>query len=96
LGLGPIPRLSIKNHGETREKVFVKPETKAVRPYVVCAILRNINFDVQSYNSFIDLQDKLHQNICRKRTLGSMGTHDYDKIKGPITYEAVAPEEIVF
>lgn len=25
-----------------------------------------------------------------------MGTHDYDKIKGPITYEALPPKEIVF
>jgi len=58
---------------------------------VVGAILRNITFNEQSYNSFIDLQDKLHQNICRKRTLGSMGTHDYDKVQGPITYEARAP-----
>ena len=25
-----------------------------------------------------------------------MGTHDYDKVKGPITYEARAPKDIVF
>ncbi len=25
-----------------------------------------------------------------------MGTHDYDKVKGPITYEARDPKEIVF
>lgn len=25
-----------------------------------------------------------------------MGTHDYDKIKGPITYEALPPKDIVF
>ena len=25
-----------------------------------------------------------------------MGTHDYDKVHGPITYEARAPEDIVF
>lgn len=25
-----------------------------------------------------------------------MGTHDLDKVKGPITYEACRPEEIVF
>jgi len=25
-----------------------------------------------------------------------MGTHDYDKITGPITYEAQAPKDIVF
>ena len=25
-----------------------------------------------------------------------MGTHDYDKIQGPITYEARAPKDISF
>jgi hypothetical protein len=25
-----------------------------------------------------------------------MGTHDYDKIQGPITYEARSPKDIVF
>ena len=25
-----------------------------------------------------------------------MGTHDLDKIRGPITYEALPPDEIVF
>lgn len=74
----------------------MKAETLEVRPFVVAAVLRNIQFDEQSFNSFIYLQDKLHQNICRRRTLGSMGTHDYDKVKGPITYEARAPKDIVF
>lgn len=78
------------------ERVTVKAETKDVRRYAVACILRNVKFDDQSYNSFIDLQDKLHQNICRRRTLGSMGTHDYDKIQGPITYEALPPKDIVF
>mmetsp|Transcript_13275 Transcript_13275/g.11335 ORF Transcript_13275/g.11335 Transcript_13275/m.11335 type:complete len:108 (+) Transcript_13275:14-337(+) len=61
----------------------VSPETAQVRPYVVCAILRGIEFDQARYQSFIDLQDKLHQNICRRRTLASMGTHDLSKIQGP-------------
>jgi len=92
-GKFPIYKL---NKPEKLEKVYVKPETKQVRQYVVSGILRNITFDVQSYNSFIDLQDKLHQNICRRRTLCSMGTHDYDKVEGPITYEALPPKDIVF
>lgn len=78
------------------ERIIVKPETKEVRQFVVSCILRNLQFDVQSYNSFIDLQDKLHQNICRRRTLCSMGTHDYDLVQGPITYEAHAPKDIKF
>ena len=36
---------------------------------MVSAILRGVSFDDTSYNSFLDLQDKLHQNICRRRTL---------------------------
>jgi len=28
-------------------------------------VLRNITFTEDRYKSFIDLQDKLHQNICR-------------------------------
>ena len=96
LGISPIPRLQIKNQIPALTKIIVKSETLEVRPFVVAAVLRNIKFDEQSFNSFIYLQDKLHQNICRRRTLGSMGTHDYDKVKGPITYEARAPKDIVF
>lgn len=33
-----------------------------------------------------DDADKLHQNICRKRTLVAIGTHDLDTIKGPFRY----------
>jgi phenylalanyl-tRNA synthetase beta chain len=79
IGLGHAPRYTIKNQSEKLIEVIVKPETAVVRPFVVACVLRNIHFDVKSYNSFIDLQDKLHMNICRRRTLASMGTHDLDK-----------------
>uniref|UniRef100_A0A4W3JUW2 Phenylalanine--tRNA ligase beta subunit n=1 Tax=Callorhinchus milii TaxID=7868 RepID=A0A4W3JUW2_CALMI len=46
--------------------------------------------------SFIELQEKLHQNICRKRTLVAIGTHDLDTISGPFTYTAKPPSEIKF
>lgn len=62
----------------------------------MAAVLRGVTFDKDVYNSFIDLQDKLHQNICRKRTLVAIGTHDLDKIKGPFMYDALPPQEIKF
>lgn len=40
-------------------------QTAAVRPYAVAAVLRNITFTRERYDSFIELQEKLHQNICR-------------------------------
>lgn len=42
-----------------------KLQTVQVRPHAVAAVLRNINFTKERYDSFIDLQEKLHQNICR-------------------------------
>ncbi|XP_074562785.1 phenylalanine--tRNA ligase beta subunit, cytoplasmic-like [Curcuma longa] len=77
-------------------KMHVKPETSLIRPFVVCAVLRGVAFDEARYNSFIDLQDKLHQNICRRRTLVAIGTHDLDTIQGPFSYEALPPQEINF
>ncbi|TVU22581.1 hypothetical protein EJB05_32291 [Eragrostis curvula] len=77
-------------------KMHVKPQTSQIRPYVVCAVLRGVTFDEARYNSFIDLQDKLHQNICRKRTLVAIGTHDLDTLQGPFSYEALPPQEINF
>lgn len=59
-------------------------------------MLRNIKFSKERYDSFIALQDKIHQNLARQRTLVSIGTHDLDTIEGPFTYEALPPEEIEF
>lgn len=60
------------------------------------AILRNVRFDQARYESFIALQDKLHQNLARQRTLVAIGTHDLDKIQGPFTYDALPPKDISF
>ncbi|OQR96595.1 phenylalanyl-tRNA synthetase beta chain [Thraustotheca clavata] len=69
---------------------------ETMRPFVVSCILRDVKFTPERYASFIDLQDKLHQNICRRRTLVAIGTHDLDTIQGPFTYEGQAPENIRF
>lgn len=67
-----------------------------VRPYFACAVLRNVKFTQRSYDSFIDLQEKLHQNICRKRQFVAIGTHDLDTISAPFRYEAKPPKDIKF
>lgn len=81
---------------ESLQRMTVKPETVLVRPFVVCAVLRGVTFNESRYNSFIDLQDKLHQNLCRQRSLVAIGTHDLDTLQGPFTYEARRPSQIRF
>lgn len=73
-----------------------KAATDTIRPFVVCAILRDLSFDQERYNSFIDLQDQLHRNLCRLRTLVAIGTHDLDSIQPPFKYDARTPTSIEF
>ncbi|XP_065060802.1 phenylalanine--tRNA ligase beta subunit-like [Rhopilema esculentum] len=95
LGKAPIPQYK-KVKPENPQALYIKPETAKVRPHCVSAILRNITFTQDSYNSFIELQEKLHQNICRRRALVAIGLHDMDKIKGPFRYTAESPDVIKF
>lgn len=78
------------------QRLIIQPNTAKIRPFAVAAVLRDLYFTQDSYNSFIDLQDKLHQNICRKRSLVAIGTHDLDTIEGPFIYDAKPPSEIKF
>lgn len=79
-------RLTIPNYKVIRpaqvQRIIVKGSVSSIRPFVVGAVLRNVTIDADAYASFIDLQDKLHQNICRKRTLVAIGTHDLDTVQG--------------
>lgn len=82
----PSPKLTVR----------VGASASQIRPFVVAAVLRGIKFTPSVYRSFIDCQDKLHQNLCRRRTLVAIGTHDLDLVQGAIRYEAVAPEKLRF
>lgn len=95
LGTSKTPEFKLKPEQPTI-KLTVDPSTEQIRPYAAAAVLRGVKFDERRYQSFIALQDKLHTNLCRNRTLVAMGTHDLDKLLPPFTYEALAPKDIVF
>ncbi|KDR06506.1 putative phenylalanyl-tRNA synthetase beta chain, partial [Zootermopsis nevadensis] len=87
---------AVKPEKGSIQKLILTPATQLIRPHAVAAILRNVTFTQENYKSFIDLQDKLHQNICRKRSLVAIGTHDLDTVTGPFIYDARPPSDIKF
>lgn len=91
-----IPRYVTTLSTENTQKIFMTEQCLKVRGHIVAAVLRDVTLTKESYGSFIDLQEKLHQNIGRKRTLVSIGTHDLDTVKGPFLYDAVPPKDIRF
>lgn len=92
-GLMPLPNI---RRVAARHTMTVRQSVNAVRPFVVCAVLRGITLTPERYRSFNEFQDKLHNGLARKRSLASVGAHDLDKLSPPFTYEAVAKEDIKF
>ncbi|XP_015589636.1 phenylalanine--tRNA ligase beta subunit [Cephus cinctus] len=92
----PLPHYMAITPKAGIQQIIITKNCASVREHIVGAVLRNVTLTKDSYNSFIDLQDKLHQNICRKRTLVSIGTHDLDTIHGPFTYDAMPPKDVFF
>ncbi|KNG74772.1 hypothetical protein PFMG_00954 [Plasmodium falciparum IGH-CR14] len=66
------------------------------RGYVVCCVLKNMNINDSVYNNIIEIQEKLHHNLGKKRSVLAIGIHDYDKIKFPLKYKFEKKEKINF
>ena len=52
------------------------------RPYVTGAVVRDVNLDEDALDSLIQLQEKLHATMGRKRAKGAIGIHDLTMLKG--------------
>lgn len=80
----------------SNKRVKVEQSVKNVRPYIKCAILRNVELNTSEIKNLMQLQEKLHQTHGRDRRKVAIGVHDYEKIKFPLKYKAVEPSKISF
>ncbi|MEK6889771.1 MAG: phenylalanine--tRNA ligase subunit beta [Nanoarchaeota archaeon] len=81
---------------EANYKVIIDSSVKQVRPFTVCAIVKNIKLDEEKIRELIDLQEKLHTTIGRNRKKLAIGIYPLEKISLPINYIARPPKDIWF
>lgn len=74
----------------------VELSVQDVRPYIVTAVVKNVDLTPSLLESMMDLQEKLHLTIGRNRSKVAIGVHDLEPIEPPLTYKAVKPDEIRF
>jgi phenylalanyl-tRNA synthetase beta chain len=77
-------------------KITVDESVRNVRPYIGAAHITGIEMDDYLIRTLMDLQEKLHATIGRKRKKLAIGVHDSSKIGRDIVYRAVRPEEVSF
>jgi|SRR3989344_5613186 len=80
----------------SNEKVIIEDSVKDVRPYTVCAIVKNLKLDEEKIKEIISLQEKLHLTFGRHRKKAAIGIYPYEKIKTPIRYLALDHDKIKF
>src|SRR5918992_666484 len=76
--------------GKSGLAVRVEDAVKKIRPYVVAFVAKNGTLDDETLKQLIAMQEDLHNGVGRKRKKASIGIHNLDVIKFPVTYKTVS------
>lgn len=90
------PGLQIYETQPSDVELTVDPSVKTVRPYVQCALVKNVTMTDELISSLMDLQEKLHFGVGRNRKKVAIGVHNYEPVQPPFTYKAVDPTTVQF
>ena len=94
-GKGKVASFKI-NKPEEDFVVTIERSVKEVRPHTACVIVKGLKFTDEKIKEVVDLQEKLHNSLGRKRRKLAIGIYPLDKIKLPIRFVGRRPEEIKF
>ena len=94
--IGIKPGLRDYKVKKSNDKVIIENSVREVRPFTACAIVKNLKFDEENIKSIIQIQEKLHIGFGRNRRKAAIGIYPLEKIKFPVRFIALPPEEIKF
>jgi len=82
--------------GSPEVEIHVDERLKNIRPFIGCAIVKDIHLTDTIIRGLMHLQDKLDQTYGRGRQKTSIGIYDFDLITPPLNYTVKKPTEWSF
>ena len=82
--------------GQSPVEVVVDPSVSEVRPAFGGAVLRGVAMSDSFLRSMMQLQEKLHETLGRKRRKMAIGIYDLDTLSPPLRYFACGLDECPF
>lgn len=82
--------------GPSAIDVYVDAQLKTARPYIACAVIKDIQLSDVIIKGLMHLQDKLDRTHGRSRQKTSIGLYNLDLIKPPLNYAVAKPTEFTF
>ncbi|MEM2111023.1 MAG: phenylalanine--tRNA ligase subunit beta [Candidatus Bathyarchaeia archaeon] len=89
----------LKNYdaaGSSGVEIWVDARLKDIRPFIACAIIKNVELNDIAIRQIMHLQDKMDQTYGRQRKRTSIGLYNFDLVNPPLRYGVAKPEEISF
>jgi len=89
----------LKNYrvqGDSGVRIEVDPQLEHIRPYIACAVIKEVRLNDLVIRGSMHLQDKLDQTYGRRRRRTSIGLYDYGLIDPPLKYGVTKPRETSF
>jgi phenylalanyl-tRNA synthetase beta chain len=63
---------------------------RKIRPYLIALVAKNGTLDDETLKQLIGMQEDLHNGVGRRRRKASIGIHNLDVIRFPVTYKTVS------
>ena len=82
--------------GSSNVEVTVDPRLRNIRPYIACAVIKNVKLSDAAIRHIMRFQDKMDQTYGRSRRRTSIGLYDFDLITPPLRYTVSKPNETRF
>ena len=76
--------------GRSGLAISIEDRVRKVRPYLIALVAKNGTLDDETLKQLIVMQEDLHNGVGRKRRKASIGIHNLDVIKFPVTYKTVS------
>ncbi len=82
--------------GNSNVEVQVDKRLWKIRPYIACAVIRDLKLSDTIIRGIMRLQDKLDQTYGRNRRRTSIGLYNFNLIAPPLHYTVTKPTETNF
>ncbi|RLI38660.1 phenylalanine--tRNA ligase subunit beta [Candidatus Bathyarchaeota archaeon] len=74
----------------------VDPRLENIRPFIGCAVVKEVHLTSEVIRELMHLQDKLDQTYGRRRRRASIGLYNLGLITPPLQFDVAKPEDVSF
>jgi phenylalanyl-tRNA synthetase beta chain len=85
-----LPKLNLV--GKSGLRIKVDNRVRKIRPHIKALIARNGTLDDETLRQLISMQEDLHNGLGRRRRKASIGIHNLDAVRFPVTYKTASKD----